>query len=175
MAGTTSTAGAVKSPVGAVLDVFLFAPIGFALDARELLPKLAERGRNQVALLKVVGQFAVNKGRADADRILKPKPPAAAAPPAPKPAASPRSATSSTTRSRTRPPAPAAPSPATASSAPAAQGLPINNYDTLSASQIVPRLAGLRPEELARVRAYENAHRRRRTILGRITQLQGRR
>jgi hypothetical protein len=39
----------------------------------------------------------------------------------------------------------------------------------------VPRLAGLRPDELARVRAYENSHRRRRTILGRITQLQGRR
>ena len=28
---------------------------------------------------------------------------------------------------------------------------------------------------LARVRAYENSHRRRRTILGRIAQLQGRR
>ena len=158
MAGTTSTAGTDKSPVGAMLDVFLFAPIGFVLDARELVPKLAERGRNQVALLKVVGQFAVNKGRADADRILKPKPLAAAAPPTP--AATPRAATAS----RTRAPA-----------ASAAQGLPINNYDTLSASQIVPRLAGLRPDELARVRAYENSHRRRRTILGRIAQLQGRR
>ena len=158
MAGTTSTAGTDKSPVGAMLDVFLFAPIGFVLDARELVPKLAERGRNQVALLKVVGQFAVNKGRADADRILKPKPPAAASPPTP--AATPRAATASRTR------APAASS---------TQGLPINNYDTLSASQIVPRLAGLRPDELARVRAYENSHRRRRTILGRIAQLQGRR
>ena len=83
MASTTSTAGAMKSPVGAMLDVFVFAPIGFVLDARELVPKLAERGRNQVALLKVVGQFAVNKGRADADRILKPKPPASTVPPPP--------------------------------------------------------------------------------------------
>ena len=160
MATTTSTAAAMKSPVAAVLDVFVFAPIGFVLDARELVPKLAERGRNQVALLKVVGQFAVNKGRADADRILKPKPPA----------------------STTTPTAPAAPRtpPAARTRTPsitttAAQGLPINNYDTLSASQIVPRLAGLRPDELTRVRAYENAHRRRRTILGRIAQLQGRR
>src|SRR5687768_18334912 len=95
MASTTSTTGAPKNPVGAILDVFLFAPIGFALDARELLPKLAERGRNQVALLKVVGQFAVNKGRADADRILKPKPPAATAPPPP---AAPRAAMASRTR-----------------------------------------------------------------------------
>jgi hypothetical protein len=171
MASTTSTTGAVKNPVGAMLDVFLFAPIGFALDARELVPKLAERGRNQVALLKVVGQFAVNKGRADADRILKTKPPAATAPPTP--AATPRTAPRAATRSRTRTPAPA---PAAAAAAPsAAQDLPINNYDTLSASQIVPRLAGLNPDELTRVRAYENSHRRRRTILGRIAQLQGRR
>jgi hypothetical protein len=161
MASTTSTAGGAKSPVGAILDVFVFAPIGFALDARELVPKLAERGRNQVALLKVVGQFAVNKGRADADRILKSKAPASpAAPPA---ATAPRT-----------PPATRARATAT-DTTPTAAALPINNYDTLSASQIVPRLAGLRPDELARVRAYENSHRRRRTILGRIAQLQGRR
>jgi len=160
MANTTSTAAAVKSPVGAVLDVFVFAPIGFVLDARELVPKLAERGRNQVALLKVVGQFAVNKGRADADRILKSKPPAST--PTPTAPAAPRTPPAARTRT---------PSATTS----AAQGLPINNYDTLSASQIVPRLAGLRPDELTRVRAYENAHRRRRTILGRIAQLQGRR
>jgi hypothetical protein len=164
MTSTTSTAGASKSPVGAMLDVFVFAPIGFALDARELLPKLAERGRNQVALLKVVGQFAVNKGRADADRILKTKPAATTVPPPP-PAAT-----------RTPPAARARPAATGATTAAgAAQALPINNYDTLSASQIVPRLAGLRPDELARVRAYENTHRRRRTILGRIAQLQGRR
>jgi hypothetical protein len=157
MTETTSKPGATKSPVGAVLDVFVFAPIGFALDARELVPKLAERGRNQFALLKVVGQFVVNKGRADADRKLRPKPPASPAPQPPTAAV--RTATA--TRART--------------TATTASALPINNYDTLSASQIVPRLAGLRPEELARVRSYENAHRRRRTILGRIGQLQGRR
>jgi len=163
MTDTTPTAGATKSPVGAVLDVFVFAPLGFALDARELVPKLAERGRNQFALLKVVGQFVINKGRADADSKLKSKPPAATVtPPA---SAAPR--TPPATRPRTT--ATGASSPTTAAA------LPINNYDTLSASQIVPRLAGLRPEELARVRSYENAHRRRRTILGRIAQLQGRR
>jgi hypothetical protein len=152
MTDTTPTPGATKSPVGAVLDVFVFAPLGFALDARELVPKLAERGRNQFALLKVIGQFVINKGRADADRKLQSKPPATPAPPAAR--------TPPATRIRT--------------TATTASALPINNYDTLSASQIVPRLAGLRPEELARVRSYENAHRRRRTILGRIAQLQGR-
>ncbi len=157
MVGVTAATGAVKSPVGAILDVFIFAPIGFALDARELVPKLAERGRNQVALLKVVGQFAVNKGRADADRILKAKVPG--------------SPTSQPAATAPRPPA----TPRVRATAATAAALPINNYDTLSASQIVPRLAGLRPDELTRLRAYENSHRRRRTILGRIAQLQGRR
>jgi hypothetical protein len=153
MAGTTSMTGAGKHPIGAVLDVFVFAPIGFVLDARELVPKLAERGRNQVALLKVVGQFAVNKGRADADRILKSK------------------AADQATTTADETPTPTATRRANAATSAA---LPINNYDTLSASQIVPRLAGLRPDELARVKAHENAHRRRRTILGRIAQLEGR-
>jgi hypothetical protein len=162
MTDTTPTPGATKSPVGAVLDVFVFAPLGFALDARELMPKLAERGRNQFALLKVVGQFVVNKGRADADRKLQPKPPASPAP-QPTPGAA-----------RTPPATRIRPTATTATRATTASALPINNYDTLSASQIVPLLAGLRPEELARVRSYENAHRRRRTILGRIAQLQGR-
>src|SRR5688572_26147023 len=107
MANATSTTGSQKNPVGAILDVFLFAPIGFALDARELLPKLAERGRNQVALLKVVGQFAVNKGRADADRILKtktPAPPAPTTPPTAAPTQKPN-APRAAAPSRTRPPA----------------------------------------------------------------------
>ena len=49
--------------------------------------------------------------------------------------------------------------------------LPIPGYDALSASQVVERLTGLSTGELDTVRAYEGAHRRRRTILGKIEQL----
>ena len=49
--------------------------------------------------------------------------------------------------------------------------LAIPGYDALSASQVVERLAGLSPDELAAVRHYEAGHRRRRTILGKIEQL----
>jgi hypothetical protein len=49
--------------------------------------------------------------------------------------------------------------------------LPIPGYDALSASQVVERLTGLSADELDTVRAYEGAHRRRRTILGKIEQL----
>jgi hypothetical protein len=49
--------------------------------------------------------------------------------------------------------------------------LAIPDYDELSASQVVDRLEGLRPEELAAIRDYESAHRGRNTILGKIEQL----
>ena len=55
----------------------------------------------------------------------------------------------------------------------AATSLAIPGYDSLSASQVVQRLAGLSGEELAAVGAYEEAHRGRRTILNRVSQLQG--
>ena len=49
--------------------------------------------------------------------------------------------------------------------------LPIEEYESLAASQVVARLASLRPDELAVVRDFEAAHRGRRTILGKIDQL----
>jgi hypothetical protein len=54
-----------------------------------------------------------------------------------------------------------------------ATALVIPDYDELSASQVVERLDGLHPGELEAVRAYEEAHRARRTILFKIEQLTG--
>jgi hypothetical protein len=56
---------------------------------------------------------------------------------------------------------------------PSVDSLAIPGYDSLAASQVVPRLAGLTSEELVAVGDYEAAHRRRTTILTRIRQLQG--
>ncbi len=50
--------------------------------------------------------------------------------------------------------------------------LAIPDYDALAASQVIPRLDGLSPAELDAVRRYELAHRGRRTILGRVAQIQ---
>jgi len=58
-------------------------------------------------------------------------------------------------------------------SSPDAAALAIPGYDSLSASQVVQRLAGLSRHELAAVGEYEAAHRARRTVLTRISQLQG--
>jgi hypothetical protein len=49
--------------------------------------------------------------------------------------------------------------------------LAIPDYDSLAASQVVPRLAALTAEELDEVGRYEAAHRGRRTILHRVDQL----
>jgi hypothetical protein len=61
---------------------------------------------------------------------------------------------------------------AAAEPSPRVQELAITDYDSLSASQVVTRLAGLAPDELEAVRAYEVAHRGRKTILNKIAQLQ---
>ena len=53
----------------------------------------------------------------------------------------------------------------------AGEALPIPDYDELSASHVVGRLDGLTDDDLETVRAYESAHRNRRTILGKIAQL----
>ena len=64
------------------------------------------------------------------------------------------------------------PIPVRPRSGPDAGQLAIPDYDSLAASQVLPRLEGLTDDELEAVRNYETAHRSRRTILGRIGQLQ---
>lgn len=59
-----------------------------------------------------------------------------------------------------------------AARAPSAAGLGIPDYDGLSASHVVNRLAGLSNDELEAVRAYEAANRGRKTILSKVAQLQ---
>ena len=72
-------------------------------------------------------------------------------------------------RTPTKPKARSAAKPAVV---PSVDELAIPGYDSLAASQVVSRLAGLRPAELTAVQRYELHHRGRKTILGRIAQLQ---
>ena len=58
--------------------------------------------------------------------------------------------------------------PAAAASA---ADLPIEEYDGLSASQVVSRLSGLTPDELRAIRSYEEGGRGRRTVLVAIGRL----
>jgi hypothetical protein len=73
---------------------------------------------------------------------------------------------------RPAPPTPSRPAPVTDGPAPDPGELAIPGYGSLSASQVVERLAGLSAEQLEAVRTYESATRHRRTILSRVAQLQ---
>ena len=162
-----------KNPVDQLLDLFVYAPLGLALTARDQLPSLIEKGRAQVTqqttLAKMMGQFAVKEGEKEIRRRVeqmaaRPEP-APAAPSAPAPAPAPEAAAPTTNGKAAPPAAPAEPKPT-------GEHLAIPGYDTLSASQVVQRLPGLSNEELAAVRAYEESTRGRRTILTKIGQLQ---
>ncbi len=197
-----------KNPADRAVELLLFAPVGLALSARELLPQLVERGRQQVSgqvtMAKMLGQFAVKQGQVEAEKAFDrartqaqealeqlgvldggssqtappttpPSPPATATgPAAPASAASQRATV-------TPPPSGASPTPvpvrgakrtATGPKAVASE-LAIPDYDSLSASQVLPRLSGLTPAELEAVGAHERANRGRKTILSKVAQLQG--
>ena len=149
-------------------DVFVYAPIGAAATVVELLPKLARRGRKRVAITRVIGQVAVVKGQEKVGHLLDqfletpvestPTPDAA---PVSVPSSDPDLEELIVVR-RIHP----------NYDSNAAALLAIPDYDSLAASQVVPRLAGLEPDELEAVRQYEAAHRARRTILSRVAQLQ---
>ena len=164
-----------KTPIEQALDVFVYAPLGLVFSARELLPKLAEKGRSQLGLAKMVGQFAVQQGQTEAGKAISK---------AQKQAMATLEQLAGSSNGNGRAPAgraaeraqrptsaiPTAPSAPT--SGPEAADLAIPDYDSLSASQVLPRLQGLSVEELEAVRDYEAAHRGRKTILNRVAQLQ---
>ena len=179
-----------KSPVDAALELLVFAPLGLMMTARENLPDLIAKGRQQVtgqvAMAKMMGQYAVKEGEKDLrkrvegvaetlsalgvlpDTSATPTP-LTTPPPAtsPTPAASaPAASTPAASNGSTPKPAPKRTTTRTSSE------LSIPGYDTLSASQVVQRLAGLTVDELEAVRDYEAGTRGRRTILSKITQLE---
>ena len=167
-------------PVEQAIELLVFAPLGFALEARTLLPRFVERGRNQVGLARVVGKFAVRKGVEDleslaADRqdllvgllrlagIVGPE-----SADHPEPAVAGAAESSAATADSPNSPL----SPVEVVIGPPVESLPITDYDSLSASQVVPRLDSLTEDELESVRSYELANRGRKTILGKVAQLQ---
>ena len=172
-----------KSPIEKAVELAVYAPVGFLNFMRSMLPGWIEGGRQEVqtrlSTAKVMTEFAVAQGRQETEKAVTqaaevigglaarrnqngPAPARPAAPPAPAAA-----------------PAPAAPTVASTPSVAASNGprpsddtLAIPGYDSLAASQVVQRLAGLSGAELEAVRAYEAATRGRRTILNKVDQLQ---
>ncbi len=161
----------------AALTAFVYLPLGLALEMGDLIPRLAERGRNQVLLARRgAGDRAEPRrpgehAEAASPRVTTPTPPIITDLPAARARTGAATAQEATRRSatprRTRPTG----SPAGSGGVGAASRLAIPGYDTLSASQVIARLDALTPDELTAVEAYEAAHRGRRTILSRVAQL----
>lgn len=164
-----------KRPVDQALDALVYAPLGFALEARQLLPTFVERGRAQIEMARVIGRFAVRQGQVEAEKRLSAVQGRAGSLLAEFGMGSDtvsHPADDASTSVEPDAPVPAAVVDEPAPPAPRTDALPIAGYDSLAASQVIPRLAGLDADELDIVRRYETANRGRKTILGRIDQLQ---
>ncbi len=189
-----------RGPLEKAVEVCVLAPLGLIADASTVVPELVERGRGQVSQARAVGRFTVDKagealgGKArEAGRLglqalrriaAQGSEEAGAEAPAGTGAgsAAPSGSEGSTdvdgsvgvdSAAPPRPDLRPVPDPAPRSEvAESSSHLAIPDYDSLSASQVVPRLESLGPDELEAVRAYEAASRARKTILGRISQLQ---
>jgi hypothetical protein len=197
-----------KSPLEVALEYCVYAPLGFGLEARSLVPRFVARGRSQIMLARVVGKYALRKGAAAAEMALGPvgtpavgllrvaglvpdqtAPTVPGAPAAPAPDRATATSTATSTSTVRAEPAngngqgadslttdagpPAEPTRVARAEPPFdPDTLAIPGYDSLSASQVVPRLEGLEQDELEAVRRYEEATRGRKTILSKIAQLQ---
>jgi hypothetical protein len=180
----TASPGADRSPVDVAVDLLLHAPLGLLVTARDELPRLIAKGRQEATGARFVGKMAVGMGQREAGKLVRsaaerladlglvPDPrrsagggeeAAGGGGPVPDAAASTEAAE------------PAPPDAATTdqpSAARTSDALAIPGYDLLSAPHVVQRLDGLSDEELEAVRAYEAATRGRKTILSRIAQIQ---
>jgi hypothetical protein len=148
-----------KSPREQAVELLVYAPIGLALEVRELVPKLVERGRGQVVLAQLLGRVAAERGKAEVARnVARFTPPAG----------------TTTAESDEPGPVPAsdggAPTPAPEADRAAVEAV-LAGYDDLPAADIVRELADLDPDALEIVRRYEQDHRRRITILNKIDRL----
>lgn len=156
-----------------LLDAALYLPVGFLLELRERSPELAARGRqhlqSQVAVARMIGQFAVQMGSKQvASYLQRPRSTAPAGPVVAEPVVVEPAVAEPAVAEPIVADEPVVPTPG----AVASDGLPIDGYDTLAASQVVARLDGLDGSALEAVRAYEAAHRNRKTVLGKVAQLQ---
>ena len=131
-----------------LLDLLVYAPLGLALEAKELVPKLAERGRGQVALTRLAGTVAAQRGQAEASKLIDELSGALAmflGGDSPSAAAKPGDISD-------------------------AEDLPIVGYADLTAVEIVRLLAELDDDGLDVIEAFELANRNRTTVLSRIRQ-----
>ena len=64
-----------QDPAEQLLDLLVYAPLGLLMEARELLPKLADKGRQrmggQVTVARMIGELAVRQGQKQAEKVFQ--------------------------------------------------------------------------------------------------------
>lgn len=190
------------SPLEQVVDLFVHLPVGFALEFRRTAPQFIARGRQELAHGRAVAAQALHPkktrhdgrlGRVSAHAVgtlralgVLPGPEPSGDAAVAGPVADVGGDGATVTAAGTTGAGPSATwgdAPGVTTSAPGApdrttgpgidpETLAIPDYDSLSASQVVPRLDSLAGEELETVRRYEVGTRGRKTILNKIAQLQ---
>ncbi len=172
-----------------LVDLLVYAPIGLLYEYQTVLPQLIKRGKSQVQLARIVGQFAVKQGSKQVNRqsaqvaesalgvlagaltdlgsSIGLAPPTSGA----GPATEQEDASSSNGRSASNEAGDTAKPAGESDEGPSAVRLPIAGYDQLTARSIVELLDDLTPAQLERVRRYEADNRNRKTVLSKIDRL----
>lgn len=160
---SAATGDPVRAQVEAALRTMVDTVAGFPCDLVRRSRETAQRGVERVAdtvttsfgLARTIGELTFGSllglSRAAVEPVAGSRPP------------SDRPALAAITK---REPAASGEPPG-----PGADALPLEDYESLAASHVVARLTRLSPHELEQIRRFEEAHRGRRTILGKIEQL----
>jgi len=144
----------VPPEVSKIVDLVVFAPIGLGTALVEDGPDALRRAQQELRNARFVGRFAVDRGIAEVrrriDDITSPTvPDTSDAPPAPDPEVP----------------------PVVDATVMQPDALALPDYDTLPAIDIVDKLEHLSNAERSAIGEYEQANRRRRTVLGKLAQL----
>ena len=139
-----------------LLDLLIYAPIGLLLEAKDLIPKLADRGRGQVALTQLAGKVAGNRGRDETAPLFRQLVEAAGA-----------ALGSMTTDEHEL----SDELDDHGESSEDDLSLPIKNYNAFSAPQLLEKLEALDQQQLDEILDYELTHQDRQTVTNRIKQL----
>jgi hypothetical protein len=147
------------TPAERAIAAALYAPIGLGAQLVDDLPGALNAARQQIVFARFIGKMAVDQGVKELRQRIAP------------PAISSQTDLEQASVQDEAPDEAIAPEQSTELAlAPGELALP--DYDQLPASHIVSKLAGLTPSELDAIEAYESANRSRRTVLGKIAQLQ---
>lgn len=140
-----------------VLDLVVYAPVGLVVTARRDVPGLVAEGRQRfeqrVQVARWIGEMTVTFGRKEIQRRIEE-------------ARADRAGVPTVVE-------PAPPVELTDAHLAEHPPEPFEGYDSLPASALVQRLVRLPHSELHLVRAYETAHRGRRTVLAKVDALLG--